>query len=108
MSNNKFIDVDIQEIISKKYKEKFTEYVLSHLEDMEINTDQIDIELKRLWIIKEDWLLVWMPLYTASYLTNKLNKNYNSVINEKICIKVWDKYILHEDIINKFKNDYLL
>ena len=49
----------------------------------------------------------WLNLYTASYLNNKLKKDYNSIKQEKICIKVWDKYILHEDIINKFKNDYL-
>ncbi len=49
----------------------------------------------------------WLNLYTASYLNHKLNKDLNSIKQEKICIKVWDKYILHEDIINKFKNDYL-
>lgn len=45
----------------------------------------------------------WLKLYTASYLNHKLNKDLNSIKQEKICIKVWDKYILHEDIINKFK-----
>ena len=102
---NKALDTDIQEIISKRYKEIFTEYVLKHLEDMEINTDQIDIELKRLWIIKEDWLFCWLPLYTASELNHKLKKNYNSIKNEKICIKYWDRYILHSDIIEQFKTN---
>lgn len=47
----------------------------------------------------------WLNLYTASYLNHKLNKDLNSIKQEKICIKVWDKYILHEDIINKFNID---
>lgn len=47
----------------------------------------------------------WLNLYTASYLNNKLNKDLNSIKKEKCCIKVWDKYILHDDIINKFKID---
>ena len=46
----------------------------------------------------------WLPLYTASYLTHELKKNYNSIKNEKICIKYKDKYILHSDIIEQFKN----
>lgn len=47
----------------------------------------------------------WLKLYTASYLNHKLNKDLNSIKQEKICIKVLNKYILHEDIINKFKID---
>lgn len=49
----------------------------------------------------------WLELYTLSYLNHKLNKDLNSIKNERCCIKVWDKYILHSDIINKFKEDYL-
>ena len=44
----------------------------------------------------------WLPLYTASYLNNKLNKDYNSIKKETCCVKVWDKYVLHTDIINQF------
>ena len=46
----------------------------------------------------------WLPLYTASYLNNKLKKDFNSIKNETCCVKVWDLYILHTDIINQFKN----
>ena len=46
----------------------------------------------------------WLPLYSISYLNNKLNKDYNSIKNQKICIEYKWKYILHEDIINQFKN----
>lgn len=45
-----------------------------------------------------------LPTYTASQLVHKHNKNYNSILNERCCIKVWDKYILHEDIIKYYKN----
>ena len=44
-----------------------------------------------------------LPKYTASYLNNKLKINYYSIKNEICCIKVWDKYILHEDIIAYYK-----
>ena len=50
----------------------------------------------------------WLELHTASYLHNNLKKNLNSIKQEKICIKVWDKYILHSDIIEKFKKDYFV
>jgi hypothetical protein len=49
----------------------------------------------------------WLELYTSSYLNHKLHKDLNSIKHEKCCIKVWDKYILHTDIINKFKQDHL-
>lgn len=60
----------------------------------EVNSENINIDM-----------FEWLNLYTASYLNNTLKKNLNSIKQEKICIKVWDKYILHEDIINKFKID---
>lgn len=44
----------------------------------------------------------WLPLYTASYLNHKLNKDLNSIKKERCCIKYKDKYILHEDIIKQF------
>ena len=46
----------------------------------------------------------WLPLYTSSYMNNKLKINLNSIKNETCCVKVWDLYILHTDIINQFKN----
>lgn len=65
--------------------------------------------IKNKKIIKKEIVNVdmfgWLNLYTISYLNNTLKKNLNSIKQEKICIKVWDKYILHEDIINKFKID---
>lgn len=69
----------------------------------EIKPDIIKIN-KEVNIINKD-TFEWLNLYTASYLNHKLNKDLNSIKKEKICIKVWDKYILHEDIINKFKID---
>lgn len=48
----------------------------------------------------------WFKLYTSSHLNNKLNINLNSIKNEKCCIKYWDKYILHSDIIEWFKKNY--
>ena len=47
----------------------------------------------------------WLKLYTASYLNHKLNKDLNSIKQERICIKYWDKYILHSDIIEQFKTN---
>ena len=44
----------------------------------------------------------WLPIYTAYYLNNKLNYNFNSIKNEVVCIKYKDKYILKEDIIKQF------
>ena len=67
-----------------------------------------------IWIDK--WIPEWdscsmqtriifnIPMYTASILTHKHKKNYNSIKNQKICIEYKWKYILHEDIINQFKN----
>ena len=47
----------------------------------------------------------WLPLYTASHLHNKLKINLNSIKNETCCIKVWDNYILHTNIITQFKEE---
>ena len=49
----------------------------------------------------------WLKLYTSSYLNNKMKIHLNSIKNEIPCIKYKDKYILKEDIIQKFKQDYL-
>jgi len=48
-----------------------------------------------------------LPLYTSSYLHNKLKINLNSIKKETCCVKVWDKYILHTDIIFQFKKKTL-
>ena len=45
----------------------------------------------------------WLPLYTSSYLNHVKKLNLNSIKQEKCCIKYWDKYILHSDIIEQFK-----
>ena len=50
----------------------------------------------------------WLPLYTASHLHNKLKINLNSIKNETCCIKVWDNYILHTDIVTQFKEENFL
>lgn len=48
-----------------------------------------------------------LPMYTASYLNNVLKFNYNSIQKELKCTKVWDKYILHKDIIEWYKKNIL-
>ena len=59
---------------------------------------------KEVTINHSNWDLInWLPLYTASYLNNKKHINLNSIKNEIVCIKYWDKYILHSDIIDQFK-----
>lgn len=45
----------------------------------------------------------WLQIYSSSYLNNKMNKDLNSIKNERICIKVEWWYILHSDIIEQFK-----
>lgn len=45
----------------------------------------------------------WLPLYTSGYLNHVKKLNLNSIKQEKCCIKYWDKYILHSDIIEQFK-----
>ena len=51
-----------------------------------------------------DDFINWLPLYSLSYLNNKLKKNLNSIKKQTCCIEYKWKYILHEDIINQFKN----
>lgn len=58
--------------------------------------------------IKQPVISTQLPQYTASYLNNKLWINYNSIKKETKCIKVWDKYILHEDIIAYYKGSLQL
>lgn len=69
------------------------------------------VEIKELEVISPanelPFISTNLPTYTASYLNNKLKKDYNSIINERCCIKVGDKYILHEDIINHYKSTLL-
>ena len=50
----------------------------------------------------------WLPLYTASHLNHNLKINLNSIKNETCCIKVWDNYILHTNIITQFKEENFL
>lgn len=58
--------------------------------------------------IKEVKTNIKLPIYSSSYLHNKLNKNINSIKKEKCCIKVWeDKYILHSDIIKLYKDSLI-
>lgn len=45
----------------------------------------------------------WIKLYTSSYLNNKMKIHLNSIKKEIPCIRVWEKYILKEDIIKQFK-----
>jgi len=68
-----------------------------------INEDVKIIEDKDVEIETSD-TYNWLQLYTSSYLTHKLKKNYNSIKEEKICIKYKDKYILHYDIIKQFRD----
>ena len=49
-----------------------------------------------------------IKVYTSSYLNHTLKMNLNSIKNERWCIKVNDWYILHNDIIEEYKNRYLL
>ena len=49
-------------------------------------------------------LINWLPLYKSNYLNKVLKKNLNSIKNQTCCIEYKWKYILHEDIINQFKN----
>lgn len=83
---------DIKKEIQKKEVKEIKSDVIKRVVKQEVNSEIIN------WDEFE-----WLKLYTASYLNNKLNKDLNSIKKEKCCIKVWDKYILHEDIINKFK-----
>lgn len=45
--------------------------------------------------------------YTASELNHKFWKNLNSIKSEKICIEYEWRYILHEDIINQFRESLI-
>lgn len=69
------------------------------------------VEIKELEVISPanelPFISTNLPTYTASYLHNKLNMNINSIKKETKCIKVGDKYILHEDIINHYKSTLL-
>lgn len=82
--------IDIHKVI-KKVKEKQPD-IKKKVDKKEVINNSLDT-------------INWLPLYTSSYLNNTMKINLNSIKNEKCCIKVWDKYILHEDIINKFKID---
>lgn len=49
----------------------------------------------------------WVKLYDSSYLHNKLNINSKSIKNETSVIKVWDRYVLHSEIVEKWKEENL-
>lgn len=87
---NKETKIDIPKVI-KKVKEKKQD-IKKEIIKKEVIDNNLDT-------------IHWLPLYTASYLNNTLKKNLNSIKNEKICIKYWDKYILHSDIIEQFKTN---
>lgn len=58
-------------------------------------------------LVSTNWIpaitISWLISYTASELNHKFWKNLNSIKSEKICIEYQWRYILHEDIINQFK-----
>ena len=69
---------------------------------------ELSEEIKEVEVVKKEvqetsWTYNWLPIYSASYLNKKLHKDYNSIKSEKICVKVKWWYILHEDIIQSFK-----
>lgn len=87
---NKETKIDIPKVI-KNVKEKKPD-----IKKEVIKKEDIDNNLDTIY---------WLPVYTSGYLNHTMKINLNSIKQEKICIKVWDKYILHDDIINKFKID---
>lgn len=98
---------DIKKIIDEVYQEKLLQHTRKIISDsIDVSKDDVNNLIEE--VFKEiNWQEVntikWIPLYTASYIQTRFNKNYYSIINERCCIKVGDKYILHEDIINSFK-----
>lgn len=70
-------------------------------------TTKVNSEKTKL-VITWDNLINWLPSYTASELNNKLKKDYNSIKSEKICIEYEWRYILHEDIINQFRESLII
>ena len=87
----------------QKYLEKF-KYICPWCQNKETPKQEIVVEKVKPISITTDDSINWLKLYTASYLHNKLNLNYNSIKKEIPCIKYKDKYILKEDIINLFKS----
>lgn len=74
--------------------------VSDHIKWWEVKIKRVkDKEIKVSWDTYN-----WLPLYTINYLNKSMKKDYNSIKDEKICIKYKDKYILHSDIIEQFKN----
>lgn len=68
---------------------------------------KVNSEKPKLVITWEN-IINWIPSYTASELNHKFWKNLNSVKSEKICIEYEWRYILHEDIINKFRESLII
>ncbi len=55
------------------------------------------------WIDKWDVCTInWLPIYTSSYLNNKMNINLNSIKKQTCCVEYKWRYILHCDIIKQF------
>lgn len=107
---------DVKEVIESLPKEKnevIVKYIIPKSKTLKIkenkdeNKDAKFIDYSS-W---EDWSALWLTcnlnvkLYTANELNKKFKKDYNSIKNEKICIKYWDRYILHSDIIEQFKTN---
>lgn len=87
---NKEAKIDIPKVI-KKVKEKKPD-IKKEIIKREVIDNNLDT-------------IHWLPLYTSSYLNHTMKINLNSIKNEKICIKYWDRYILHSDIIEQFKTN---
>jgi hypothetical protein len=67
-------------------------------------TDTTEVE-KPVWVkIIPESKPINIKSYKIRYLNQIMHKNYASIKEEKICIKYWDWYILHEDIIAWFKD----
>lgn len=97
------------------FKSWFKEFHTSTNRDIEV-LKSIDLKQWNIIVWIDKWIPEWdscsmqtriifnVPMHTASYLNNKLKKNLNSIKNQTCCIEYKWKYILHEDIINQFKN----
>jgi hypothetical protein len=115
---NECFNNNVKEVIESLPKEK-NEVIVKYIIPKSLKTLKIkEVVSKRndivTWIDIGKWedkaaihlnINFWLQMYTANELNKKLNKNLNSIKNEKICIKYWDRYILHSDIIEQFKTN---
>lgn len=102
--NNKTMAYLLEEVYDNELKKEICKFIKDSVdfkEDLELAYKEIT---NILLYNNDDNFYRWLPLYKASYLNKKMHINYNSIIQEKICIKYKDKYILHEDIIKQFKD----